>query len=318
MPKERKQEMKLPSLDEIFSSQEERDDAKLKRIYEIPISEIDPFPDHPYKVKDDEDMMQLVDSIKEHGIITPATVRKKEDGRYEMLSGHRRKRACELAGIKTLRCEVVEMTREEAVIFMIDSNCQRTEILPSEKAFAYKMRLEAMKRMPGRPSKNVSPPETNLRSDEQLAQMVGDSRNQIQRYIRLTELIPELLERVDSREIGIRPGVEISYIPKDIQKHIEGSIEREQCTPTHAQAIRMRKLCEEGRLTPEVIDAIMMEQKPNQIERVVIRTSRIRELFPPNLPVSLREDYVYHALKYYREHEQDRHPRISSRDDDAR
>ena len=293
--------MRLPSVDELFTSQEERDDAKLKRIYEIPISEIDPFPDHPYKVKDDEDMMHLVDSIRENGIITPATVRKKEDGRYELLSGHRRKRACELAGIENLRCEVVEMSRDEAIIFMIDSNCQRTEILPSEKAFAYKMRLEAMNRQGKRTDLTSTPVVSKFRSNEIAGKEQGESREQVRRYIRLTELIPELLQRVDDREIGLRPAVELSYIPKDLQKSIEESIEIEQCTPTHAQAIRMRKLCEEGKLTDEAIEAIMMEQKPNQMERIVIRTSKLNDLFPPNLPVSLREDYVYQALVYYRD-----------------
>ena len=308
--------MKLPSLDELFSSQEERDDAKLKRIYEVPLDEIDPFPDHPYKVRDDEDMMNLVDSVKANGIITPATIRRKEDGRYEMLSGHRRLRACELAGLPTLRCEIVEMTRDEAIIFMIDSNCQRTEILPSEKAFAYKMRLEAMNRQ-GQRTDLTSGPVGQKYSREQLSEDVGESGKQIQRYIRLTELIPELLERVDNREIGLRPAVELSYIPKDIQRVIEESIEMEQCTPSHAQAIRMRRMCEDGKLTPEAVEAIMGEVKPNQIERVVIRTSKIRELFPENLPVSLREDYVYHALKFYKEHQlEQRRLKARSRDDD--
>ena len=213
-------EMKLPSLDELFSSQEERDDAKLKRIYEIPLNEIDPFPDHPFKVRDDEDMLNLVESIRENGVLTPATVRKKEDGRYELLSGHRRLRACELAGIDTLRCEVVDMTRDEGTIFMVESNFQRTKILPSEKAFAYRMRLEAIKRLPGRPPKNVGPVGPNYRSDETLAAQVEDSARQIKRYIRLTELIPEILDMVDEGQMAMRPAIELSFIPKVQQGHI--------------------------------------------------------------------------------------------------
>lgn len=320
MPKEPRQEIKLPSLDELFSSQEEREDAKLKRIYEIPPEEIDPFPDHPYKVKDDEDMMNLIESVRANGIITPAVIRKKEDGRYEMLSGHRRLRACELAGIPTLRCEIVEMSRDEAVIFMIDSNCQRTEILPSEKAFAYKMRLEAMKRLPGRPAQKCGPVvhnNDNEKSRDELGELTGESGRTISRYIRLTELIPALLERVDNREIALRPAVELSYFPKDVQTTINEQIEIEQCTPSHAQAIRMRRMHEEGKLTNEAIAAIMGELKPNQIDRIVIKTSKLNSLFPEDLPATLREDYVYQALKFYREHQRERFRR-RSRDDDAR
>ena len=295
-------EMKLPSLDDLFSSQEERDDAKLKRIYEIPLEEIDPFPDHPFKVRDDEDMMNLVESVKTNGVLTPATVRKKEDGRYEILSGHRRLRACQLAGLDTLRCEVVDMNRDEATIFMVESNFQRTTILPSEKAFAYKMRLEAMKRVAGRPAKdNYSPVGNNTwaTSSEEMAAEVGDSKTQIFRYIRLTELIPELLDMVDERQIALRPAVELSYIPKKKQGEIWQQIEIEQCTPSHAQTIRMRKLEEEGKLTSEAIEAIMMEEKPNQKEKIVLRGERFSRLFPPDLPVSKREDYVAAAMEHY-------------------
>ena len=215
MAKEKREEIRFPSLDELFSSQEERDDAKLKRIYEIPLTEIDPFPDHPYKVRDDEDMMNLVESVRVNGIITPATVRKKEDGRYELLSGHRRKRACELVGLPTLRCDVVEMDRDEATVFMVESNFQRTTILPSEKAFAYKMRLEAMNRQGKRTDLTSSPLGTKLeRSNIELSNQVGDSKSQIHRYIRLTELIPEILELVDEGNIALRPAVELSYIRK--------------------------------------------------------------------------------------------------------
>ena len=264
MANEKSVEMRLPSLDELFSSQEERDDAKLKRIYEIPLEEIDPFPDHPFKVLDDEDMMNLAESIKTNGILTPATVRKKDDGRYELLSGHRRLRACQIAGIPTLRCEIVEMSRDEATIFMVDANFQRSKILPSEKAFAYKMKLEAMKRQVGRP-KNASPVATNLgRSDVELGEQVGESKDQIRRYIRLTELIPEILDMVDDGMIALRPAVELSYIPRLKQGHIWECMEIEQCTPSHTQAKRMRRMAEEGKLTPESIETIMLEEKPNQ------------------------------------------------------
>ena len=299
MAKEKREEIQFPSLDELFSSQEEREDAKLKRIYEIPLTEIDPFPDHPYKVRDDEDMMNLVESVRINGIITPATVRKKEDGRYELLSGHRRKRACELAGLPTLRCDVVEMDRDEATVFMVESNFQRTTILPSEKAFAYKMRLEAMNRQGKRSDLTFSPLDKKLRSGLELSKDVGDSQAQIYRYIRLTELIPEILELVDEGNIAFRPAVELSYIPKDIQEDIFNCIDMEQCTPTHAQAIRMRKMAGESKLTPESIEAIMLEEKPNQKERIVFRGDRIAKLFPRDLPLSKREDFVAAAMEHY-------------------
>lgn len=299
MPEERETEMRLPSLDELFSSQEERDDAKLKRIYEIPLSEIDPFPDHPFHVRDDEDMMNLVESVKANGVITPATVRKKEDGRYELLSGHRRMRACQLAGLDTLRCDIVDMTRDEAIIFMVESNFQRTTILPSEKAFAYKMRLEAMKRLPGRPEKGATPLPHLDKSRNILANEVGESHETIRKYIRLTELVPELLDMVDEGRIALRPAVELSYLPEDMQHELVESIEMEQCTPTHAQAIRMRKMQQEEKLSPEVIEAIMLEEKPNQKERIILRGERFAPLFPKNLPVSKREDYVAAAMEHY-------------------
>ena len=299
MPKDRMSEIKLPSLDELFSSQKERDEADLKKIYEIPLSEIDPFPDHPFGVRDDEDMMHLVDSIKIRGVLTPATVRQKEDGRYELLSGHRRMRACELAGIDKLRCEVVDMSRDEATIFMVESNFQRTTILPSEKAFAYKMRLDAMKRLPGRPSKNSVPVAQNKTSRELLGEQVGESQDQVRRYIRLTELIPEILQLVDEGKIGLRPAVELSYIPKDIQENIFEVMDMEQCTPTHGQARRMRALCQEGKLTEEIIEVIMTEEKPNQKVKIILRGERFRDLFPRDLPLSQREDYVAAAMEHY-------------------
>jgi ParB family chromosome partitioning protein len=299
MPKSRKIELDLPKLDDIFSTQEERDDAKLKKIYEIPLGEIDPFPEHPFKVKDDEDMMNLVESVKANGIITPATLRKKEDGRYELISGHRRMRACELAGLETLRSEVVDMSRDEATIFMVESNFQRTQILPSEKAFAYKMRLDAMNRQGKRTDLTSTPVVSKLRSNEEIGRNAGESREQVRRYIRLTELIPELLDLVDEGQIALRPAVELSYIPKDMQQKLYENIEQEQCTPTHAQAIRMRNMYADGKLTGDVIEAIMLEEKPNQKERIVLRGDRFKDLFPKELPVSKREDYVAAAMEHY-------------------
>lgn len=299
MPKENIDGIKLPSLDELFSAQEERDDAKLKRIYEIPLSEIDPFPDHPFKVQDDEDMMNLAESIRANGVLTPATVRKKDDGRYELLSGHRRKRACEIIGLETLRCEIVEMSKDEATVFMVESNYQRTQILPSEKAFAYKMRLEAMKRLPGRPSINADPLGPHLRSNEELSAQVNESVTQIKRYIRLTNLIPELLEMVDEGRIAMRPAVELSYLPEAAQRDLVDCIDLEECTPSHSQALRMRKMDVEGKLTAEAIEAIMLEEKPNQKERIVLRGDRFRDLFPKDLPISQREDYVAAAMEHY-------------------
>ena len=299
----RKSDFTLPTFDSIFSTQEQRDDAKLAKIRDIPLSEIDDFPDHPFKVRDDEDMVQLVESIKERGVITPATVRQKEDGRYELISGHRRKRASELAGFETLRCEVVELDRDDATILMVESNLQRSVILPSEKAHAYKMRLDAMKRKAGRPSKeNVSPLATNLpqgRSDVELAEQVGESKDQIRRYIRLTNLVPELLEFVDEGRIKMRPAVELSYLDEDCQRDLVDEIDLNDCTPSHDQTIRMRKMFEEGKLTPEAIQAIMSEQKPNQREKIVLRGDRVRQLIPKNVPLSQTEDFVCKALEHY-------------------
>ena len=296
----RKSDFTLPTLDELFTTQELRDDAKLSKIRDIPLELIDDFPDHPFKVRDDEDMIQLVESVKERGVITPATVRQKEDGRYELVSGHRRKRACELAGFDTLRCEVVDLDRDAATILMVESNFQRSQILPSEKAFAYKMRMEAMKRQAGRPSKeNVSPVGTNLRTDELIAQETGDSRNQIHRYIRLTYLVPELRDYVDEGQIKMRPAVELSYLDEDNQRAVVDEIDLNQCTPSHAQTIRMRQFFTDGKLTPEVISAIMSEEKPNQREKIVLRGDKVRSLIPKNIPLAQTEDYVVKALEHY-------------------
>ena len=287
------------TLDELFSSQEERDEAKLSKIRDIPLEEIDDFPDHPFQVREDEDMFQLVESIKERGVITPATVRQKEDGRYELISGHRRKRACELAGFETLRCEVVDLDRDEATILMVESNFQRSQILPSEKAHAYKMRLDAMKRQGQRTDLTSSPLGTKLRTADELAQECGDSRNQIHRYIRLTNLVPELLEFVDEGRIKMRPAVELSYLNEDCQRDLVDEIDLNDCTPSHDQAIRMRKFFEEGKLTTEAISAIMSEEKPNQREKIVLRGDRVRNLIPKNIPINQTEEYVCKALEHY-------------------
>ena len=296
----RKSDFTLTKLDDLFTTQAQRNEEQLSKIRDIPLELIDDFPDHPFKVRDDEDMMQLVESVMERGVITPATVRQKEDGRYELVSGHRRKRACELAGFETLRSEIVDLNRDEATILMVESNFQRSEILPSEKAFAYKMRLEAMKRQAGRPRKeNVSPVGTNLRTDEQIAQETGDSRNQIHRYVRLTNLVPELLEFVDEGRIKMRPAVELSYLDEDCQRDVVDEIDLNDATPSHDQTIRMRKLFNEGNLTTEAIHAVMSEEKPNQKEKIVLRGDRVRQLIPKNIPVSQTEDFVCKALEHY-------------------
>jgi len=295
----RKSDFTLPTLDDLFSTQELRDDAKLSKIRDIPLELIDDFPDHPFKVRDDEDMIQLVESVKERGVITPATVRQKEDGRYELISGHRRKRACELAGFENLRCEVVDLDRDAATVLMVESNYQRSQILPSEKAFAYKMRLEAMKRQAGRPSKdNLVPVGLNF-SRVELSEQSGESQTQIQRYIRLTSLVPELLDLVDEGKIKMRPAVELSYLDEDSQRAVVDEIDLNQCTPSHAQTIRMRQFFTDGKLTPEVVSAIMGEEKPNQREKIVLRGDKVRSLIPKNIPVSQTEDYVVKALEHY-------------------
>lgn len=302
MAKKNELDFHLPSADDLFSTQEEREDAKLKRIYEISLDEIDPFPKHPFKVKEDEDMKTLVDSIKEFGVLTPATVRKKEDGRYELLSGHRRKRACELAGHDTLRCEVVELDKDAATIFMVDSNLQRTTILPSEKAFSYKMRLDAMKRQGQRTDLTSNPLGGKLMFGESagiVGKETGDSQTQVRRYIRLTYLIPQLLEMVDEGKIALRPAVEISYLPRDMQESLVAAIHYEDSTPSHAQARELRALSDKGILTQDLIYHMMGEEKPNQKDRFILKADRVKELFPKNLPISQREDYVVKAMEHY-------------------
>ena len=293
----------LTGYDELFMNDTERMETKLPHIYDIPLELIDDFPDHPFKVRDDEDMMQLVESVKERGIITPVTLRPKEDGRYEIVSGHRRKKACELAGFETVKAEVREMTRDEAIILMVESNFQRSQILPSEKAFAYKMRLEAMKRQAGRPSKENSVPVAQnyegKTSRELLGEQVGESQDQVRRYIRLTNLVPELLDLVDEGKIKMRPAVELSYLDEDSQRAVVDEIDLNQCTPSHDQTIRMRKFFTDGKLTPEVVSAIMGEEKPNQREKIVLRGDKVRSLIPKNIPISQTEDYVVKALEHY-------------------
>ena len=298
----RKSDFTLTKLDDLFSTQEQRDEEKLSKIRDISLTEIDDFPDHPFKVRDDEDMAQLVESIKERGIITPATVRQKEDGRYELISGHRRKRACELAGFETLRCEVVDLNRDEATILMVESNYQRSQILPSEKAFAYKMRLEAMKRQGERTDLTCDPLGDKLAGTKSvmlLADKSDDSKTQIQRYVRLTNLVPELLDYVDEGRIKMRPAVELSYLDEDSQRDVVDEIDLNDATPSHDQTIRMRKFFEEGKLTTEAVQAIMSEEKPNQKEKIVLRGDRVRQLIPKNIPISQTEDFLCKALEHY-------------------
>ena len=294
----RKSDFTLTKLDDLFTTQAQRDEEQLSKIRDIPLELIDDFPDHPFKVRDDEDMMQLVESVKERGVITPATVRQKEDGRYELVSGHRRKRACELAGFETLRSEIVDLNRDEATILMVESNFQRSEILPSEKAFAYKMHLEAMKRQ-GERTDLTSRPVGNKLSVTQVADEVGDSERQIHRYVRLTNLVPELPEFVDEGRIKMRPAVELSYLDEDCQRDVVDEIDLNDATPSHDQTIRMRKLFNEGNLTTEAIHAVMSEEKPNQKEKIVLRGDRVRQLIPKNIPVSQTEDFVCKALEHY-------------------
>ncbi len=306
MARSRETKIELTAYDDLFQTDESREEAKLSKIRDIPISEIDEFPDHPFKVLMDEDMEQLVESIKRNGVMTPATVRLKEDGRYELISGHRRKKACELAGLETLKCEVKELSRDEAIIVMVESNLQRSVILPSEKAFAYKMRLEAMKRQAGRPPKeNASLLATNLskgRSDEELGELVGESKDQIRRYIRLTELVPEILQMVDERQIAFRPAVEVSYLTEEQQYTLLEAMEYNDATPSLAQAIKMKKYNQDGKLNSEVIQSIIEEEKPNQKEKPAFRDERITKLIPKTVPRGQETDFVVKALEFYNRH----------------
>ena len=306
MARSKGSKIELTAYDDLFETDESRAEAALSKIRDIPISEIDEFPDPPFKVLMDEDMEQLVESVRRNGVMTPATVRLKEDGRYELISGHRRKKACELAGLETLKCEVKELTRDEAIIVMVESNLQRSVILPSEKAFAYKMRLEAMKRQAGRPPKeNASPLATNLskgRSDTELGELVGESKDQIRRFIRLTELVPEILQMVDDRQIAFRPAVEISYLSEEQQYTLLEAMSYNDATPSLAQAIKMKKFMQEGKLTDEVISSIMEEEKPNQREKPAFRDERITKLIPKSIPRGQETDFVVKALEFYNRH----------------
>lgn len=299
----------LTGYDELFMSDKERAENRLPKIQDILISEIDDFPDHPFHVRLDADMDELVQSVKERGIITPITLRQKEDGRYEIVSGHRRRKACELAGLDTVKAEVKDLSRDEAIILMVESNLQRTTILPSEKAFAYKMKLDAMRRQAGRPSKNNSVPlgqNFGQTSREVIAANSSDSNTQIQRYIRLTNLVPDLLSKVDEGKIAMRPAVELSYLAENEQQSLLDSIESEDSTPSYAQALKMRRFSQEGNLTNEVILSIMEEEKPNQKEQFKMPKERIARFFPEGTPREKMEDIIIKALELYRKRERQR------------
>ncbi len=305
MAKGKRTGIELTAYDDIFETDESRAEAALSKIRDIPLAEIDEFPDHPFKVLMDEDMEQLVDSIKRSGVMTPATVRMKEDGRYELISGHRRKKACELAGLETLKCEVKELTRDEAIIVMVESNLQRTTILPSEKAFAYKMRLEAMNRQGQRSdltSVPVAQKSENKTSREKLGELVGESQDQVRRFIRLTELVPEILQMVDERQIAFRPAVELSYLTEGQQYTLLEAMEYSDATPSLAQAIKMKKFMQDGKLTDEVIQSIMQEEKPNQKEKPAFKDERITKLIPKSIPRGQETDFVVKALEFYNRH----------------
>ena len=302
MARNRESKIELTAYDDLFETDESRAEANLSKIREIPISEIDEFPDHPFKVLMNEDMEQLVESVSRSGVMTPATVRQKEDGRYELISGHRRKKACELAGLETLKCEVKELTHDEAIIVMAESNLQRSVILPSEKAFAYKMRLEAMNRQGERTDLTFSPVGKKLRSGIELAENVGDSQSQIYRYIHLTELVPEILQMVDERQIAFRPAVEISYLSEEQQYTLLEAMGYNDATPSLAQAIKMKKFMQEGKLTDEVIQSIMQEEKPNQKEKPAFKDERITKLIPKSIPRGQETDFVVKALEFYNRH----------------
>lgn len=298
----------MTPLDDLFSTQDDRADSQLEKVVTLNPAEISDFPNHPFQVRQDEDMAEMVESIKKYGVLVPALVRPKEDDGYEMVAGHRRKFAAALAGIAEIPCIIRNLTDDEATIVMVDSNLQREKILPSEKAFAYKMKLEAMKRQAGRP-KNSAPLEPNLkgvRSNEQLAANSPDSRSQIQRYIRLTELIPPVLEMVDNGKIAFRPAVELSYLSKEQQQTLCETMECEDCTPSLAQAIKMKEFSRDGKLTDEVILSIMQEEKPNQKEQFKMPKERISKYFAPGTPAQKIEDTIIKALELYRKRERQR------------
>ena len=306
----------LLNVDSLFTTQTERDEAQRETVRDIPLEEISDFPNHPFKVRMDEKMMEMVDSVKQYGVLVPALVRPKVDGGYEMIAGHRRKRASEMAGKPVLSCIIRDMTDDEATIVMIDSNLQREQILPSEKAFAYKMKLDAMKRQGQRTDLTCEPLAhkfAGMKSRDILAEQVGESKDQIRRYIRLTHLIPEILDLVDNSvlrekdklQIALRPAVELSYLTEKEQKDLLEIMECEDCTPSHAQAIKMRQFSQEGRLDANVLLSIMQEEKPNQVEQFKIAKDRISKFFSPGTPTKKMEDTIVKALELYRKRQRD-------------
>lgn len=298
--------MPLPSAADLFSTQEERDNESRESVREIPLKEISDFPNHPFKVKMDESMADMAESVKQYGVLVPALVREKPEGGYEMIAGHRRKMASELAEKKEIPCIVRNLTDDEAIIIMVDSNLQREQILPSEKAFAYKMKLDAMKRQGKRTDLTSEPVAWKLKGKESaeiLGQQVGESKDTVRRYIRLTELITPILDMVDSGKIAIRPAVELSYLPKEQQTVLLDTMQLEDCTPSHAQAIKMRKFADEGRLNEDVILSILSEEKGNQKEQFRMPKERISKYFSPGTPAKQMEDTIVKALELYRKRE---------------
>ena len=296
--------MPLPKLDDLFTTEEERTNDKLEKVIDIKISDIDDFPDHPFKVIENEDMFNMRDSIKENGVLVPALVRQKPDGRYEMVSGHRRKYASQLANNETLPCIVRNLTDDEAVIIMVDSNLQREEILPSEKAFAYKMKLEAMNKQAGRPKGNMTPVVSEKRTNEIVGEQNGESREQVRRYIRLTELIKEILDMVDEKKIAFRPAVEISYLSEDNQYVLLDVMQFSDITPSLAQAIHMKKLEQEGKLDTEKIEDLMSQEKPNQVEKLKFNAERFESVFPKNIKTNQeKEDFLYMCVEEHNQRE---------------
>ena len=306
MAKSREINMDLPSADDLFTTQEERDQKNQEYVKNISIYEITDFPNHPFKVKMDDKMLETIESVRDHGVLVPALVREKPMGGYEMISGHRRKMASERAGKETMPCIVRNLSDDQAVIVMVDSNLQREEILPSEKAFAYKMKLEAMNRQGKRTDLTSTPLVSKFRTNEILAQEAGESRETIRRYIRLTELIPEILEMVDDKKISMRPAVELSYLPKEEQEILYDTMESEACTPSHAQAIKIRKFSAEGRLNEDVLLSIMAEEKPNQVEQWKIPKNRLKKYFPSGTSQQKMEETIIKALELYRKREKSR------------
>ena len=296
----------MTPLDDLFSTDESRAEAQLEKVVTLNPADISDFPNHPFKVKQDEAMAEMADSVKQYGVLVPALVRPKADGGYEMVAGHRRKCAATLAGITEMPCIVRNLTDDEATIIMVDSNLQRETILPSEKAFAYKMKLEAMKRQGQRSDLTSTPLVSKSRSNEELGQKNGDSREQVRRFIRLTELIPSVLDMVDSGKIAFRPAVELSYLSKEQQQSLYDTMECEDCTPSLAQAIKMKEFSRDGKLTEEVILSIMQEEKPNQREKPAFRDERITRLIPKSIPRGQETDFVIRALEFYNRHLQRR------------